>query len=102
MPLSIFSSTGARCVGTSNWRGGLTWVGETGPEIVSLPARSRIYNNAESMALAGGDTINVMAYRVVDIIRAPFLGVNSVTSLSGERVRQVSFTPLFWVSSVSR
>lgn len=29
--------------GTSFWRGGLTWVGEEGPEIVDLPTGSRIY-----------------------------------------------------------
>ena len=38
--------------GTQNWRGGLTWVGESGPELVSLPQGSRIYNAQESRAAA--------------------------------------------------
>ena len=43
--------------GTQNWRGGLTWVGESGPELVSLPQGSRIYSNQESSQIAaGGDT----------------------------------------------
>ena len=69
--------------GTRNWRGGLTWVGETGPELVNLPARSAIYSNANSMAMAGaGGGVNVtinatvadgidierLAHRVVDVI----------------------------------
>ena len=39
--------------GTDNWRGGLTWVGESGPELVSLPRGSQIYSNQESRAMAG-------------------------------------------------
>ena len=45
--------------GTDNWRGGLTWVGEGGPELVSLPRGSQIYSNQESMQIAtsgGTDT----------------------------------------------
>lgn len=79
------TTTAGNAIGTSSWRGGMTWVGETGPEIVALPPRSRIFNPAESMALAGaggGDvyvTINAavadnidiqqMAYQVADILR---------------------------------
>lgn len=40
--------------GDTNWRGGLTWVGEQGPELVSLPQGSRIYSNPESERLAAG------------------------------------------------
>ena len=44
--------------GTENWRGGLTWVGESGPELVALPQGSNIYSNQESRGY-GGDTIYV-------------------------------------------
>lgn len=71
-------------IGTANWRGGLTWVGETGPEPVWLPQGSRIFSNNESMQMAGaggGVTVNLYvtantaldweqaAYRVADIIQ---------------------------------
>lgn len=79
------TTTAGNAIGTRSWRGGMTWVGETGPELVSLPARSRIFNPSESMALAGaggGDVyitnhfaINneidyeAAAYRIADIFR---------------------------------
>lgn len=37
--------------GTDNWRGGLTWVGERGPELVNLPSGSAVYSNQQSMAM---------------------------------------------------
>ena len=47
--------------GTPNWRGGLTWVGESGPELVALPRGSRIYSNQDSQQIAatGTDTSRV-------------------------------------------
>lgn len=38
--------------GTDSWRGGLTWLGEHGPELVDLPSGSRIYSNQESRRIA--------------------------------------------------
>jgi hypothetical protein len=42
--------------GTASWRGGLTWVGEQGPELVKVPGGSRIYdaNTSQAMARGGG------------------------------------------------
>lgn len=40
--------------GTNNWRGGPTWVGERGPEIVNVPRGSQILSNADSMRMMGG------------------------------------------------
>ena len=45
---------GYNAAGDTNWRGGLTWVGEQGPELVSLPQGSRIYSNPESERIAAG------------------------------------------------
>ena len=39
--------------GTENWRGGLTWVGEAGPELVALPQGSSVYSNQESQNMTG-------------------------------------------------
>ena len=48
---------GARnAAGTQNWRGGLTWVGEAGPELVRLPRGTQIYNAQESREM--GQTVN--------------------------------------------
>lgn len=43
--------------GTSNHPGGLAIVGEEGPELVALPAGSRVYTNRRSRAMMGGTTI---------------------------------------------
>jgi TP901 family phage tail tape measure protein len=37
--------------GTRNWRGGLTWVGEEGPELVHLPRGSKVIPNEDSLSL---------------------------------------------------
>ncbi len=43
---------GSNAEGTNNWRGGPTWVGERGPELVDLPKGSRVLPNKESVQLA--------------------------------------------------
>lgn len=45
-------SIGSNAEGTNNWRGGPTWVGERGPELVDLPRGSRVLPNKESVQLA--------------------------------------------------
>lgn len=40
-------------------RGGMTWVGENGPELVDLPAGSRVYNNRDSRQIANNATYNI-------------------------------------------
>lgn len=44
-------SVGKNAAGDNNWHGGLTWVGEEGPELVNLPRGSRILPNKESVSL---------------------------------------------------
>ena len=44
---------GQNASGTKNWRGGLTWMGEKGRELVALPAGSRVYSNQDSEKMAG-------------------------------------------------
>lgn len=47
---------GRNADGTDYWRGGLTWVGERGPELVSLPQGSRVYSAEDSRNM--GNTNN--------------------------------------------
>lgn len=57
--------------GTDFYPGGEAWVGEGGPERVVLPRGSKIYSNAQSKELAGGDnfyvTLNVNTEDIDDI-----------------------------------
>ena len=55
------SSAGANAAGTDYFGGGLTWVGETGPELVNLPRGSQIYSSNESKQMGGGNTYHIDA-----------------------------------------
>ncbi len=46
-------SFGHNAAGTDNWKGGWTWVGERGPELLNLPGSSKIISNANSRAMIG-------------------------------------------------
>jgi hypothetical protein len=49
---SFFNSIGQNADGTDSWRGGLTWVGERGPELLNLPRGSQIMSNEQSVSYA--------------------------------------------------
>ena len=49
---------GYNAAGNDNFIGGVTWVGENGPEPVWLPQGTRIGTNQEGRSLSGGDTYN--------------------------------------------
>lgn len=48
---------GGLASGTDNWRGGLTWVGEEGPELVNLPRGSQVFPADESRRMASTATL---------------------------------------------
>lgn len=76
--------TGNNAIGSQNWRGGMTMVGETGPELVMLPRGSRIFGaqetqrmaaapagvavTVESMVVRDDRDIYSLAYQVADIL----------------------------------
>ena len=72
--------------GDENWRGGLTWVGEGGPELVSLPRGSQIYSNQESaqMAPAGGSDTRTLE-RIMSENTAVLRGI--LAELGGMQIR---------------
>lgn len=47
-----YNRIGGLATGTNNWRGGLSWVGEKGPELMNLPGGTRIFPNDVSMGMA--------------------------------------------------
>lgn len=54
----IFSGLfGHNADGTDNWRGGMSWVGERGPELVNLPKGAQVIPNGPSMAMAANNNI---------------------------------------------
>lgn len=58
-------AVGQNAHGTQYWRGGLTWVGEQGPELIELPRGSKVYTAQESERMAtkaGGVTQHITIY----------------------------------------
>lgn len=53
--------------GTLNWRGGVTWVGEAGPERVYLPAGSRVMSAQESRSMGGNTYVNLYVDHINDL-----------------------------------
>lgn len=60
---SLFPSTNA--AGTSYFHGGLSWVGEQGPELMALPRGTRIWNNRESEAMAADSASPIIIQSMV-------------------------------------
>ncbi len=53
------SNTRGFASGTDNYPGGYSWVGEAGPELRKFPTGTKIYSNAESKEMMGGDNFNI-------------------------------------------
>jgi phage-related protein len=51
--------TPGNAVGTKNWRGGMTMVGEFGPELVSLPRGSQIHTASDTRSILQQGQMNV-------------------------------------------
>lgn len=53
---NVFNAvTGRNAHGTNFWSGGLTWVGEQGPELVELPQGAKVHSNQKSNNMSGID-----------------------------------------------
>ena len=61
---------GRNATGNDNWRGGLTWVGESGPELAYLPRGTQIANAQDSLNAGGVQNyyINVNGVQELDEI----------------------------------
>jgi len=55
----ITSGQPGNAAGTDFWRGGLSWVGERGPELVNLPRGSQVYDNSTSNSIANNFNLNM-------------------------------------------
>lgn len=65
----LFGMVGKNANGTPNWRGGLTWVGERGPELVNLPRGSSVMDAQRSARmLDGGGTGRVLLELSPDLV----------------------------------
>lgn len=60
------AKVGSNATGTSYWRGGYTTINEHGPELVELPAGSKVYSNSTSKQMMGdGKAVQINMYGTV-------------------------------------
>jgi len=58
--------------GTNNWRGGETWVGERGPELVNLPRGSQVASNETlGAAVTAMNRLTGSLGQLIDYVRSP-------------------------------
>jgi hypothetical protein len=79
--LPIFNvGVGNNADGTDNWRGGPTWVGENGPEVLNLPKGSQIIPN--NIASRGGSSA------APQIVYAPTIDARGADAAAVARLAQ--------------
>lgn len=87
---------GANAAGTNSWRGGVTWVGEKGPELVDLPRNTRILPHKESVAFAGGGTggrhvVNISLAKIADsIVVREEADIDKIGEAVAKKVKEVT------------
>jgi len=85
----VFGVPGGLASGVRNWRGGWTWVGEDGPELVNLPKGADVYPAAQSAAMAGTMSAVSPAGAPVVITGNTFIGSGpEITKLLDARIRE--------------
>ena len=68
--IDTYKAIGGKALGTRSFSGGMTWVGENGPELMNLPRGTEILSNPQSMKLH-------------DIVNNPSRYVSSATNKNG-------------------
>ena len=80
------SNVGANATGTNYWRGGYTTVGEHGPELVSLPAGSKVHSNSDTQKMLGGKAVNI---NIGSMVIREEADIDKVTTELVKKMKQV-------------
>ena len=80
------NSVGANATGTSYWSGGYTTVGEHGPELVSLPAGSKVHSNSDTQKMLGGKSVNI---NIGSMVIREEADIDKVTTELVKKMKQV-------------
>lgn len=86
--------------GTDNWRGGPTWVGENGPEIVNLPQGSQVIPN--NVARNSGGGVNVTIAPMIDARGADSIQVARIEATVAKLTRDIPGMVLTSVNDARR
>ena len=79
-------SVGANATGTTYWKGGYTTVGEHGPELVSLPAGSKVHSNSDTQKMLGGKAVNI---NIGSMVIREEADIDKVTTELVKKMKQV-------------
>ena len=80
------SQVGTNATGTNYWRGGYTTVGEHGPELVSLPAGSKVHSNSDTQKMLGGKSVNI---NIGSMVIREEADIDKVTTELVKKMKQV-------------
>lgn len=88
----IFSvgGVGNNAQGTDNWRGGPTWVGENGPEILNLPKGSQVIPNNVATRAGGSQAPSIVYAPTIDARGADAAAVGRLAAAMAEDKRNFS------------
>ena len=103
----LFGSIGQNANGTSGWRGGLTWVGERGPELVNLNKGAKVFSNKESMNMMGSGGASTVHISLSEGLEASILDQAKnqsiqISTMASERLRKSLPSEMRKVSADSR
>lgn len=79
-------SPGKNARGDNHWRGGPTWVGEQGPELIDLPRGTRILPSKESVAWAARKDSNIIQLYQQPVMSRGLAGSGRGTDRNGTQI----------------
>ena len=80
------SQVGTNATGTEYWKGGYTTVGEHGPELINLPAGSKVHSNSDTQKMLGGKSVNI---NIGSMVIREEADIDKVTTELVKKMKQV-------------
>ena len=80
------SQVGTNATGTEYWKGGYTTVGEHGPELINLPAGSKVHSNSDTQKMLGGKAVNI---NIGSMVIREEADIDKVTTELVKKMKQV-------------
>ena len=80
------SQVGTNATGTEYWKGGYTTVGEHGPELINLPAGSKVHSNSDTQKMIKGKSVNI---NIGSMVIREEADIDKVTTELVKKMKQV-------------
>jgi len=86
--LSEWFAAGNNALGTAYWRGGATWVGESGPELVNLPRGSQVIPERQAGRMGSGGPAVLIQQAYINDERDAYVFAYQIDDLRRRRLRR--------------